>query len=170
MKCPRDGSILAFAEEGGLLSNRCPECSGLLLEEEDVAAAMGKRGVPAAEKVESLPTGKVTCPRDGKPMRLLMHEGVEIDLCAECNALWLDAGEIEKIKRSRGGAGRRAALAAGVAGAAAVAAGGAALAASPPGSGASMLSSIGEVVGDVALEGGLEIAFEFLGEVLGSLF
>ena len=166
MKCPRDRSILVFVEEGGQVSNRCPQCSGLLLEEEDVAAAMGKRGVPAAEKLASLPESKVTCPRDGKPMRLLMHEGVEIDLCAECNALWLDAGEIEKIKRSRGGAGRKAALAAGVAGAAAVAAGGAALAATPPGSGASALSGIGDVV----IEGGIEIAFEFLGEILGSLF
>lgn len=40
---------------------------------------------------------KVTCPRDGTPLRHDLRSGVEIDWCPNCRGVWLDRGELEKI-------------------------------------------------------------------------
>ena len=169
MKCPRDGSVLAFGEERGHLCNRCATCQGLMLDDEEMGKALGARHRPGAERLAGLPASGLACPQDGREMRRLVHQDIELDICPQCQALWLDAGEIEKI-RARGGSKRNAAMAAG---AAAAAVGGAAVAsAAAPQS--SLLGSAGELVGTVAAEGVIDLACEFaveaIGSVLGSLF
>ena len=169
MKCPRDASILGFGEERGHMCNRCAECHGLMLDDEEMGRALGARNRPTAEQLGRLPGSGLACPRDGADMRRLVHQDIEVDICPACSALWLDAGEIEKIK-ARGGSRRKAALAAG---ATAAALGGAAVAsAAAPQS--SLLGGAAELVGSVAAEGVIDLACEFaveaIGSVLGSLF
>ena len=44
-----------------------------------------------------------SCPRDGETLRTLEygHEtGIKIDVCPECEGLWLDAGEIQAIHKA----------------------------------------------------------------------
>jgi len=172
MKCPRDGKALVFIDDGQHLRDRCAQCEGVLLDRQEVAAALGKHAgtTVALERgqIAALPEGTLACPRDQTKMRRLDHRKVELDLCPECSSLWLDAGEIEKIRgmnglKKKGGSARAAA----VAGAAAVAAGAtvAAAAADKPG----LMSGIGEVAGELAVEGVIEVAFEFIGEALGAL-
>ena len=165
MKCPRDHSVLAFSDEGRHPCNKCPQCHGLLLDEHEVGAVLSRAGrsAPAGERLAALPQASVRCPRDGATMRTLAQDGVELDLCPECRSLWLDAGELEKIrKRGRKGTARAAAVAgAALAGAATVAA------AEPARS--SLASGAAELVGEVAAEGVIEIAFELLAEGLGAL-
>lgn len=40
---------------------------------------------------------KLSCPRCGTRMDKLEKEGVVIDVCPQCNGLFLDDGEIEKL-------------------------------------------------------------------------
>ena len=37
------------------------------------------------------------CPADGHPLKLQMMEGVPVDVCHECDGVWLDPGEISEI-------------------------------------------------------------------------
>jgi Zn-finger nucleic acid-binding protein len=166
MKCPRDGKVLVFVDDGNHLRDRCPACEGVLLDREELAAALGKRQGGsvslAAAKIASLPAGSLACPRDGAMLHRLDHQGVELDLCPRCRSLWLDRGEIDKIRGQGGKGARNAALA----GAAAVA--GASLAAEAGGR-SSVVSAVGEVARDVAVEGAIEVVFEFAAEALGAL-
>lgn len=170
MKCPRDGAVMTFTDDGTHMRNRCPGCSGLLLDEAEVAAALGqgrkRSGAIGPERIAALPQGRLPCPRDGKPMRVLDHQGVEIDLCADCGSLWLDAGELEKI----GARGGKAVRTRNVAGAAAAAlAGGAVIAAASSPAQASAMGGIASAVGGVVAEGAIDVALEFVGEALGAL-
>jgi Zn-finger nucleic acid-binding protein len=157
-----------FTDDGRRMGNRCPECSGLFLGSEEVGSAVGgaARGALTAERIATLPPGGLACPRDGKDMRALVHNEVEIDLCPECGSLWLDAGEIEKIgaRKPRKGA-RKAAAAAAVA----AAGGAAAFAAADPGVRSSLLGNLASGAGELAVDGVVEVAIEFAGEALGAL-
>jgi len=41
------------------------------------------------------------CPLCCKPLRLVIESGIDIDVCDECNGVWLDAGELDSIGDSR---------------------------------------------------------------------
>lgn len=37
------------------------------------------------------------CPRCTEPMSIVLKKDVEIDFCPNCQGIWLDKGELEKI-------------------------------------------------------------------------
>jgi len=163
MKCPRDDTVLTYRDDGKAAHNACPACGGALLDEEGVLEAVGRqrRTVGAtldAAQVEKLPEGTASCPRDGATMRIFAFREVELDICPECRSIWLDPGELEKIRRGV----RRGAVAATAAGAALAAAGSASA-----GSGAA--SGIGAAVGEIAVEGAIDLAFDFVVDAAGTL-
>ena len=43
------------------------------------------------------------CPVDQCPMPAVEYQGIEVDYCAECGGIWLDAGELELLMESPGG-------------------------------------------------------------------
>jgi Zn-finger nucleic acid-binding protein len=167
MKCPRDKAAMIFADDGKRMSNSCPDCKGLLLGAEEVGRALGEGREMPMERIATLPQGALACPHDGTAMRTLVHREVEIDLCAECGALWLDAGELDKLGAGKGRKGSRKAMAA--AALVAAGAGAATVAAANPVAQSSFVSSIADSVGGFAVEGVVEVAFEFAGEALGAL-
>jgi hypothetical protein len=118
-----------------------------MLDEDEVSLAMGGRVLPPPEKIRLLPPSKLACPRDGEAMRCLRHLGVEVEICAECRGLWLDAGEIEKIRQlSRDGPKRGAAVAAGVA--------------------AGAVGGTAVIAGDAMFDGAIDLAIEFVASFL----
>lgn len=47
------------------------------------------------------------CPKCGADLKEREHHQVKVDVCPECNGMWLDAGEIDMIGRiDRGSIGR----------------------------------------------------------------
>ena len=163
MKCPRDRTVLTFTDSGRFPCNRCASCQGMLLGAHEVAAALGGKA-PATDRVAALPESGVACPREASTMRRLDHNGVELDLCAECGALWFDPGELDKIKAL--GKGKRRA-AAGAAAAVAGAAAATAIASQPQAQ--SLVSSVAQGVGEVVAEGAIDLAIEFVGDAVGAL-
>jgi Zn-finger nucleic acid-binding protein len=177
--CPRDESALVPHEERGLKSLRCGKCAGLFV---DRSALLGL--LPSGESgvgLGGLPESTAACARCRVTMRMRVHRGTEIDICPQCHSVWLDAGEWESIARpasTRGSHfGRTAAiagaavLAGGAAGAAAASAKASAVqaAAATPGA-ESLVSQIAGGIGDVAIDGVVEVVFEFVGEALSSIF
>jgi len=37
------------------------------------------------------------CPRCGADLRVEVHWGIEVERCPECNGLWFDAGEAQRL-------------------------------------------------------------------------
>lgn len=37
------------------------------------------------------------CPRDHAHLQAVIRQGIEIDICPECQGVWLDRGELEKL-------------------------------------------------------------------------
>ena len=173
--CPRDGAALNLHQRSSFGCHRCGECGGIFIEQDCLASSVGAAPVaPAADsqrlELDHLPTGDLECPSCSEPMHTLEHKGAEIDVCAECRAYWLDAGEWEQMAGqppATGSRGRNVAAlaAAGVMGAVALDA--AAQPAVPQGgAGADFL---GTVAGDLGEEV-LGAVFSFLGEAVSSLF
>ena len=40
---------------------------------------------------------KINCPRCNIPMRQITRENITIDVCKECEGMWLDKGEINDL-------------------------------------------------------------------------
>ena len=107
--CPRDGTALRLQSYWKHPRHHCGECRGLFLGEANFvetlgsatleAAAAGAGGfvATAAGLIENLPESRIACPRDATPMHVLVHKGVEIDVCPACRSVWLDDGEYAKI-------------------------------------------------------------------------
>ena len=99
--CPRDGSRLV--DQASSLHDvvRCNSCSGMWLPASAVVELIGKTKIPKQDQ-HSIP-GEITCPDDGTQLNLVKDRGVEIDICACCGGVWLDGGELEKLKDTQSG-------------------------------------------------------------------
>lgn len=82
LNCPRCEERLA-GQEGDLW--HCDGCGGSF-------ATGVELGLPT-ESVEVASDGRMTCPACRDSMERLMLGAVEIDRCASCQGIWLDAGE-----------------------------------------------------------------------------
>jgi len=174
--CPRDNSALTQHEERGRKSLRCAQCSGLFVDRSSLLGLLPSGESGAALK--ALPESAVACARCRVTMRMRVHRGTEVDVCPQCHSVWLDAGEWERIAKPGSTRGSHFGRTAVIAGAAAVAGGAAASAsarssaaqaASTPGA-ESLASQVASGVGDIAVDGVVEVVFEFVGEALSSIF
>ncbi|MEE9563168.1 MAG: zf-TFIIB domain-containing protein [Thermoanaerobaculia bacterium] len=108
--CPRDGSVLESKAVGSAEVLVCKECHGLWLSGYDLAALLRSPyeswKLPWAEL--SVPETaifqeKVRCLcRSRALMKIVGREGIRVDLCPDCGALWFDGGELEELIRRRG--------------------------------------------------------------------
>jgi len=48
--------------------------------------------------LRNLPAGLCECPNDGATMLMLRYQGIVIDICPACHAVWLDEGELATIR------------------------------------------------------------------------
>ena len=68
--------------------------------ERDKAALEKLRNAKVAEQesaVRDLAKGR--CPKDGSRLASRAQDGVEIDECATCGGVWLDAGELKALSQ-----------------------------------------------------------------------
>jgi Zn-finger nucleic acid-binding protein len=177
--CPRDAGALGWHEANRLKCRQCETCKGIFVDRNALIGLLPT--TDPSKSLQALPDSGLACCGCGQSLRKLVHRGAEVDVCAACRGVWLDAGEWERIAKpsSRGSQFGRTAVMAGAAaaagGAAAVAAASAKSAASlPPAGQESLVSQVGsgiaDVVGDVAVEGAIEVVFSFVGDAIGSLF
>jgi Zn-finger nucleic acid-binding protein len=117
MHCPKDGATLKTQTyEANIRVDVCPSCRGMWLDKGELEqiqatverdhseklAAIPKRPHAAAQARQSeQPT--LSCPRCGHPMQRKEHPScshVLIDVCARCEGIWLDEGEIEELEQA----------------------------------------------------------------------
>lgn len=122
LKCPKDGTGLAIRSKASVCDfaqndydfHECPSCKGIWISRHVLQRMLSDH---ALQKVSSLSTfhkqlsdervfeiqddrkGDLSCPSDGERLFVLHHKGVELDLCGSCCGMWLDKGELAKVRK-----------------------------------------------------------------------
>jgi Zn-finger nucleic acid-binding protein len=120
--CPRCDLSLNELTKVGVSVDICANCRGMWLDRgelEKLVIQVGERERkkgPAAQCTETstgiatrtagLATrtrreGILRCPRCATPLKEARQDGVRLDACGGCHGVWLDRGELERIKTRR---------------------------------------------------------------------
>ncbi len=107
LHCPRDGKPLEaltidIVRGFDVTVDRCPNCEGLFLDKGEIKRVTGH------DKLNALLTkhagldsdSQLVCPGCGMVMDLEDADGTPVEVCLSCFGVWLDAGELEKLKAS----------------------------------------------------------------------
>lgn len=104
--CPACETPMSTVRVAGVAVDGCDACGGVWLDAGEVQRlgnwpaaldAVGRRFKP---NTPSLSLGKIVCPACSgalEPHELQSLPGIELDQCASCGGLWLDAGEAQQI-------------------------------------------------------------------------
>lgn len=101
LACPRDGTTLLEVDRDGVAIDRCGSCGGLWFDAKELKRVADDREVEklATRVHEHSKASAFACPRcQGACVRAYCGE-VEVDTCADCRGVWLDAGELAEAKR-----------------------------------------------------------------------
>jgi PAS domain S-box-containing protein len=104
LQCPRCW-VMLNKEEVKLLGPKviidvCPKCQGIWFDNEELEKVLGTRKLDSllTKRTGTESRSKLKCPRCGVLMDLEYAEDVEIDVCPSCHGVWLDYGELERLK------------------------------------------------------------------------
>lgn len=104
LHCPACGGNLKPNDLGQVEIDECPRCNGLWLDHGELEQLVQAKNVPArllrtkSTKFLSLrPEGTRPCPRCSKILVGTVVKGVRLDLCSDCQGLWLDQGELNDL-------------------------------------------------------------------------
>jgi Zn-finger nucleic acid-binding protein len=93
--CPRDATLMATNDVEGYRYFSCEKCSGHWIPGHAGRRALKGPLLPLLR--EQLGESAIQCPVCRKPLGIFRIEGCAVDVCRDCNGLWLDAGEILKL-------------------------------------------------------------------------
>ena len=99
--CPHHADALVRNRVEGVDTWRCERSDGLWLPGGVVERVVGAAPHwPARSETTATP---LACPDDGRLLRAVDADGIELDLCPHCHGLWLDRGELSDIIARRRG-------------------------------------------------------------------
>ena len=105
MKCPACGGVLAAARYDATPMMSCPGCGGVWCSSGRLAQAAGTaKDLPPVAAKATLSTK--LCPECPAPLAMderpyLDHTPLRIDVCAACEGVWFDRGELREALRLR---------------------------------------------------------------------
>lgn len=111
MKCPLDQIDMVEKQGDGFVYHECEACNGVWMRHRSLRTIV-RQYSPDSDISIPLPddaylpfsdpdfdTNNITiCPVDGAKYYEHSYGGVMIDLCPKCDGLWLDKGELDKIR------------------------------------------------------------------------
>ena len=108
MQCPNDKTEMIRREVGGVQVEECPQCKGSWFEQTEFQKARDAIEPDAIwldfeiwkhEDQFKLDLRGIHCPQDDAKLVALVYgeTGVEVNYCTQCQGIWLDGGEFEKI-------------------------------------------------------------------------
>lgn len=110
MKCPVHAVEMQDKSGDGISYKECPECGGIwmrhralrtLAEGDSMVSALSlprEHEISGFMSIDSDDNDVVNCPLDGAKYYERKFASVRIDICPQCDGIWLDPGELEKIK------------------------------------------------------------------------
>lgn len=109
--CPNCGAATQFAEAMGTLVVACPQCFGFLAQGKDFNAIIEgvRKPFHGKESIRPLDASQLrvarSCPTCHRLFETHAYAGpgaTVVDSCSNCNTVWLDGGELERIERAPG--------------------------------------------------------------------
>lgn len=106
MKCPKCGMDMTKRRIEGMEIDNCPKCGGIwcdLGEYDPLLGAKSLEGLKKGSPDKYHDSLKMTCPqcKPGSMVKLDTGvKGVHIDKCTTCCGVWLDGGELEKMREA----------------------------------------------------------------------
>lgn len=97
--CPRDRTELTPFRIGEVSVDTCGRCSGVWLDAGELARVAHDEEMEQLVRasVDAVPSA-FACPRCAGVCRAAKLEGVEMDSCAACGGIWVDAGELRAAR------------------------------------------------------------------------
>lgn len=121
MTCPRCQVSLSEVARAGVVADTCGTCRGLWLDRDELLAMAASAGgaqrsrkdgdrctgaghVPTTRAGRRLSgtgeSGALRCPRCGDVLCQTQRHGARVDECRRCRGVWLDDGELERVRAS----------------------------------------------------------------------
>jgi Zn-finger nucleic acid-binding protein len=108
MQCPIDQTEMIHRELDGAQIEECSQCKGIWFDKDEFREAKDSAepdlvwmdfDIWKHEDQFNLDLRGLHCPKDGQTLVTFQYgeTQVEIDLCTQCQGIWLDRGEFEKI-------------------------------------------------------------------------
>lgn len=105
LDCPRDRTPLVEREHEvpgfNVFADHCPKCEGVFLDRNELARLTGHKNINAqiTEHLGIDVGSTLVCPADGGLMDDEKFDAVTIDVCTQCQGVWLDKGELEALSK-----------------------------------------------------------------------
>jgi len=97
--CPRDRQILASNDVSGYRYYSCELCSGYWIPGATLHRVFTAQGIRELRVGTRAEKGEIRCPDCHTDCVSLVIEGCRLDRCPKCHGVWLDAGEVQRLKR-----------------------------------------------------------------------
>ncbi|MFE3846263.1 zf-TFIIB domain-containing protein, partial [Thermoplasmatota archaeon] len=80
----------------------CPKCKGIWLDKGELGKLLKDKKLTnyLTKHIGTKSRSPMICPRCGNTMDIEKAEDIEVDVCLTCNGVWLDEGELEKLKET----------------------------------------------------------------------
>jgi Zn-finger nucleic acid-binding protein len=107
-ECPRDWTPLIREQRHTHLHrvevDVCPKCQGIFLDKNEIRTLTGSHslGILLTKKLGLDSDSPLVCPNCGGLMDGEDAGDVRVDVCLDCKGVWLDAGELERLKTMDG--------------------------------------------------------------------
>ena len=124
-ECPKDGTGLVDRSRASFCKfahndydfHECPSCKGIWISRYVLQRMLSDHALQNASSLSTFHKqlsdervfeiqkdlkGNLWCPSDGERLFVLHHKGVELDLCGSCCGMWLDKGELNKVRNRSG--------------------------------------------------------------------
>lgn len=97
--CPKDGEILASNDVSGYRYYSCERCGGCWIPGASLHRVLSAQGVEEFRAVPVTGKGDVDCPECHAPSQAVVIEECRLDHCGTCHGVWLDPGEVTRVRR-----------------------------------------------------------------------
>lgn len=78
----------------------CPKCKGIWLDKGELGKLIKNKKMAdyLTKRIGTKSRSPMVCPRCGMTMDIEKADEIEVDVCLYCGGVWLDKGELEKLR------------------------------------------------------------------------
>ena len=101
LACPKCSGAMVRPKRRRIPARKCGECRGVWLELDDLESHLPGPSILRQVLSRTGPPTALTCPTcHDQPLSCTEFKGHEIDWCSQCQGVFLDAGELDGIRRA----------------------------------------------------------------------
>ncbi len=109
MQCPRCAEVgLRAVAAAGVDVDQCPHCAGIWCDDRELQVLIDAPAAAltalARAGARDDPAAAASCPRDGGALVRMFSSRtrtVTVDACPDCQGIWVDGGELERLRAAR---------------------------------------------------------------------